>query len=116
VKIFTTKAMIMMEMEQHIKPELKNSYDFAMSSFARMYGVKSVQSNNSMHRFCILWAESSLDPPLDSLTIKINSSRRVCRSVVCGGDIFIPDSEYQGEDCKLTCSIKGNESNDTKLC
>jgi len=68
VKIFTTKAMIMMEMEQHIKPELKNSYDFAMSSFARMYGVKSVQSNNSMHRFCILWAESSLDPPLDSLT------------------------------------------------
>jgi len=68
VKIFTTKAMIMMEMEQHIKPELKNSYDFAMSSFSRMYGVKSVQSNNSMHRFCILWAESTLSPPLDSLT------------------------------------------------
>ena len=60
--------MIMMEMEQHIKSELKNSYDFAMSSFSRMYGVKSVQSNNSMHRFCILWAESNLDPPLDSLT------------------------------------------------
>ena len=53
---------------------------------------------------------------MDNQHIKINSSRRVCRSVVCGGDIFIPDSEYQGEDCKLTCDIKGNESNDTKLC
>ena len=39
-----------------------------MSSFARMYGVRCVQSNDDMHRFCILWAESNLDPPLDSLT------------------------------------------------
>jgi hypothetical protein len=62
------KAMIMMEMVQHINPELKNSYDFAMSSFSRMHGVRYVQSNDDIHRFCILWAESSLDPPLDSLT------------------------------------------------
>ena len=53
---------------------------------------------------------------MDNQHIKINSSRRVCRSVVCGGDIFIPDSEYQGEDCKLTCDIKGKESNDVTFC
>ncbi len=57
-----------LSMEQRIEPELKNSYDFAMSSFARMYGVRFVQSNHDMHRFCILWAESNLDPPLENLT------------------------------------------------
>jgi hypothetical protein len=67
-KIFTMKVTNMMEMAQRTKPELKNSYDFAMSSFARMHGVKYVQSNDSVHRFCILWAESNLEPPLDSLT------------------------------------------------
>ena len=55
-------------MQRTVELELKDSYNFAMSSFARMYGVRYVQSNDSMHRFCILWAESNLDPPLDSLT------------------------------------------------
>ena len=53
---------------------------------------------------------------MDNQHIKINPSKRLCRSVVCGGDNFIPDSEYQGEDCKLTCDIKGNESNDDTSC
>jgi hypothetical protein len=34
---------------------------------------------------------------------------KVCRSAVCGGDVFIPDSEYQGEDCELTCDIEDAE-------
>ena len=29
-----------------------------------------------------------------------------CRSAVCGGDPFIPDSEYQGGNCELTCDVE----------
>ena len=32
---------------------------------------------------------------------------RWCRSAVCGSDPFIPDSEFTGDDCQLTCDIKG---------
>ena len=55
-------------MQSIVKPELKMAYDFAMSSFARMYGVRHVQGHDDIHRFCILWAESTLTPPLESLT------------------------------------------------
>ena len=44
----------MMEMEQHIK----NRYDFAMSAFARMYGVNYVMSSPDISRFCKKWAET----------------------------------------------------------
>ena len=57
-----------MEMGQHIKSELKDSYNFAMSSFARMYGVRHVQCSDDIHRFCVLWAESTLPIPAGSLT------------------------------------------------
>ena len=30
---------------------------------------------------------------------------KACRSAVCGGDPFIPDTEYEGEECELTCDI-----------
>jgi hypothetical protein len=46
----------------------KLKYNFAMSSFARMYGVRGIHSNNSIHRFCVLWSESDLIPPLGNLT------------------------------------------------
>ena len=55
-------------MLEKVKPELKMSYDFAMSSFARMYGVNRVMGSYDMHRFCVLWAESGLLPPEGSLT------------------------------------------------
>jgi hypothetical protein len=44
-------------------------YDFAMSSFARMYGVPRVNSSEPIHRFCRKWAktEDQIDP-LYSLT------------------------------------------------
>lgn len=48
--------------------EIKHRYDFVMSSFARMHGVRHVQNHYDIHRFCILWAESTLTPPLESLT------------------------------------------------
>lgn len=51
-----------------VKPKLKMSYDFAMSSFARMYGVNRVMASHEMHRFCVLWAESELPPPKGTLT------------------------------------------------
>ena len=34
---------------------------------------------------------------------------RTCRSAICGGDPFIPDSEYLGGSCELTCDVKENE-------
>jgi hypothetical protein len=54
VKISTMKVMTMMEMERHIKLR----YDFAMSAFARMYGVKHVMSSSDIPRFCKKWAET----------------------------------------------------------
>ena len=30
---------------------------------------------------------------------------RSCRSAICGGDPFIPDSEYEGAKCDLTCGV-----------
>ena len=37
---------------------------------------------------------------------------RWCRSAVCGSAPFIPDSEFQGENCELTCDIE-NDSRDS---
>tara|TARA_B100000925_G_C21793213_1_gene381361 strand:+ start:239 stop:379 length:141 start_codon:yes stop_codon:yes gene_type:complete len=34
---------------------------------------------------------------------------RWCRSAVCGAEPFIPDSEYDGEECELTCNIQKEE-------
>jgi len=55
-------------MQRTVELELKDSYNFAMSSFARMYGVNRVMSSHDMHRFCVLWAESKLPPPKGTLT------------------------------------------------
>ena len=40
---------------------------------------------------------------------KEHTEIKICRSAVCGGDVFIPDSEYQGDDCELTCDIEDAE-------
>ena len=55
-------------MQRTVELELKDSYNFAMSSFARMYGVRHVQCSDDIHRFCVLWAESTLPIPAGSLT------------------------------------------------
>ena len=56
---------IMMEMEPHIKAR----YNFAMSSFSRMYGVKTIFSSESHSRFCRKWAGTeSESPPNGTLT------------------------------------------------
>ncbi len=34
---------------------------------------------------------------------------RWCRSAVCGSMPYIPDSEYTGALCELTCNVKQNE-------
>ncbi len=34
---------------------------------------------------------------------------RSSRSALCGGDPFIPDSEYQGGKCELTCDINNSK-------
>jgi hypothetical protein len=64
VRITIMKPTPTQEMEQRINMR----YAFAMSSFARMHGVRNAQSNHSIHRFCVLWSESNLTPPLGNLT------------------------------------------------
>ena len=39
----------------------------------------------------------------------LDYSKRVCRSAVCGGDAFIPDSEYVGDKCEFTCDVTDKE-------
>jgi hypothetical protein len=55
-------------MEHQPSPDLRQSYNFAMSSFARMYGVRSIQSNNAVHAFCVKWAKSKAKAPNGKLT------------------------------------------------
>ena len=37
---------------------IKNRHDFAMSAFARMYGVNYVMSSPDISRFCKKWSET----------------------------------------------------------
>ena len=37
-------------------------------------------------------------------TVKYRMTRW-CRSAVCGSDGFIPNSEFEGDNCELTCDI-----------
>ena len=32
-----------------------------------------------------------------------------CRSAVCGGEPFIPDSEYDGQSIELTCDVNHSD-------
>jgi hypothetical protein len=57
--------MTMMEMEPHIK----GRYDFAMSAFARMYGVNHVTSSKEIFKFCKKWANTEEESiPTGTLT------------------------------------------------
>ena len=51
-----------------MKTHIKSRYSFAMSSFARLYGVRHVNSCDQIHRFCMEWAEGGETPPLTKLT------------------------------------------------
>ena len=34
---------------------------------------------------------------------------RWCRSAVCGSSVFIPDSEFEGENCEITLPVNNNK-------
>ncbi len=51
-----------------MEPRIRSRYDFAMSSFSRMYGVKGVINSSPIQAFCIEWAHTSNDIPEGSLT------------------------------------------------
>lgn len=55
-------------MDYQLSQDLRQSYNFAMSSFARMYGVRTIQSNHDVHTFCVKWAESKAQAPNGKLT------------------------------------------------
>ena len=46
----------------------KTRFDFAMSSFSRMYGVNRVRTSPDITRFCTRWAETEEEHPVRSLT------------------------------------------------
>jgi hypothetical protein len=48
-----------------MEPPTKRRYDFALSSFSRMYGVPHV--NQEMSDFCFEWALGTETTPLDCL-------------------------------------------------
>ena len=47
--------------------EIRMRYGFAMTAFARMYGVPTVNSSANIHKFCHKWAESGAPSPEGSL-------------------------------------------------
>jgi hypothetical protein len=51
-----------------MEPHIKSRYDFAMSSFSRMCGVKGVLNSPTISIFCAEWAHTSKDIPEGSLT------------------------------------------------
>jgi len=52
-----------------MEPHIRARYNFAMSSFSRMYGVNRVLSSEDIGRFCIKWAnEYDKTAPTGSLT------------------------------------------------
>lgn len=47
--------------------EIKMRYGFAMCAFARMFGVKTVNGSETIHRFCHRWSESGEPTPTGTL-------------------------------------------------
>jgi hypothetical protein len=52
-----------------MEPRIKIRYDFAMSSFSRMYGVRSISGSGQHVKFCKRWADTEDEsPPTGALT------------------------------------------------
>ena len=47
--------------------EIRMRYGFAMTAFAGMYGVPTVNSSPNIHKLCHKWAESGVPTPEGSL-------------------------------------------------
>lgn len=51
-----------------METNFKTRFDFAMSSFSRMYGVNKVRTSPDITRFCTKWAKTEEEYPAGSLT------------------------------------------------
>ena len=51
-----------------MEPHIRSRYDFVMSSFSRMYGVKGVLNSPTIPPFCLEWAHTNNDIPEGGLT------------------------------------------------
>ena len=51
-----------------METNFKTRFDFAMSSFSRMYGVNKVRTSPDITRFCTKWAKTEEEYPTGSLT------------------------------------------------
>jgi predicted nucleotidyltransferase len=52
---------------REMEPHIKQRYWFALSSFSRMYGVKSASSDVHIRQFCLEWSEWVVNAPLTGL-------------------------------------------------
>jgi hypothetical protein len=51
-----------------METNFKTRFDFAMSSFSRMYGVNKVRTSPDIIKFCTKWAKTEEEHPVGSLT------------------------------------------------
>ena len=51
-----------------METNFKTRFDFAMSSFSRMYGVNKVRTSPDITKFCTKWAKTEEEHPAGSLT------------------------------------------------
>ena len=52
---------------REMEPRIKQRYNFAMSAFSRMLGVKSAASDIHIKQFCIEWSTWDVHAPLSGL-------------------------------------------------
>jgi len=51
-----------------METNFKTRFDFAMSSFSRMYGVNKVRTSPDITKFCTRWANTKEEHPIGTLT------------------------------------------------
>jgi hypothetical protein len=52
---------------REMEPLIRQRYNFAMSAFSRMLGVKSAASDIHIKQFCIEWSYWNVNAPLQGL-------------------------------------------------
>jgi hypothetical protein len=52
---------------KEMEPRIKQRYNFAMSAFSRMLGVRSASNDIHIKQFCIEWSTWDVTAPLQGL-------------------------------------------------
>ena len=52
---------------KEMEPRIKQRYNFAMSAFSRMLGIRSASNDMHIKQFCIEWSYWDVSAPLSGL-------------------------------------------------